>query len=87
MRELTVQPEHILLSPLRLFYLQPSASVAVKLEISISEHKTDEYISLPLRERTDHSFSISDFPADCLLGFPLFPKKGQGAGPQEIPSI
>ena len=87
MCKLAVEPEHILPPLFRLFYLQPSPSTAIELEISISEHKTDEDVSLLIRDRTDHSLSIPDFPADCLLGFQPFPKKERNAGPQEISSI
>lgn len=86
MRELAVQPKHIFLPLFRLFYLQSSPSIAIKLEISISEHKTDEYVSLLSRDRTDHSLSIPDFPADCLLGSHSFVKKGWDAVHKRFPA-
>jgi len=45
-RELTVQPEHVLFFLLRLLYLQPGATIAVKLEMSISEHEARQYFQL-----------------------------------------
>ena len=88
MRELAIEPEHVFPPFLRLFYLQSSPSIAVKLETSVSEHQADEYILLLIRDRTDHSLSIPDFPADCLLGSDTtFVKSGVGRSPQEISSI
>ena len=88
MREMAVEPEHILPPLFRLFYLQSSSSIAIRLEISISEHQADKDISLLIRDRTNHSLSIPDFPADRLLGSDTtFQKIGVGRSPQEISSI
>ncbi len=68
MREVAIKPQYIFLPCLRLFDLQSSPSIATVLEISISEHKSYQDISLLFCEITQHTLSILDFPADCLLG-------------------
>jgi len=59
MCELLIQPEHILLPRFRLFDLQSSSSIVIKLQRTISEYKTHKDISLLFSEITQHNFKYT----------------------------